>query len=323
MNSRSARQSLLRSRRAQQATAVLVAVLMMTTAVLIEPAVVAAKKKDGNRQQTTARVEKAKKKHKAQKNQASLNQQETAPVQYDATQPQPSAYNVAPAVTSTAPMAARREKNPFATQVLTAEGNDSFTYESTNDNGVYMTAPTTNSGINLRQVMWKNTKNGNQSVLNSQTCATWVSESTDMLQEGLALRVFHNDKTGRTKALTLTKNTIFGIHWEFNVLSWDTNRKGDPWVGIKQFNMADIMLNSNGQMKPMPWRVCARADDNKFSFKIWFPDTMNEPSWHNKTYTRSVTIPRQFMIPGKTGWYIGHIPAGGNATYSDLTTKKL
>ncbi len=323
MKQHPAKRSLLSSRRAQQATALVVAVSLMTTAVLIDPGVVFAKKKNVQHQQTTSQVQKAKNgKNKAQKLIKSTPGQ-----QQGSTTPVAPAAIAAPA-TAAVPVAAAaaqsKQKAPFESLVLTADGSDTFDVSSTNSNGMYMTAPASNTDVNLRQVMWKNTSGGKQSLLNSQTCATWVSESTDMLQEGLALRVFHNDRTGRTKALTLTKNTIFGIHWQFNVLSWDTNRKGDPWLGIKQFDMSSIMFDEGAsQMKPMPWRVCARADGSKFTFKIWFPDSMKEPSWSDKTYTRSVKIPRDFMIPGKTGWYIGHIPAGGNATYSNLTTKKL
>jgi hypothetical protein len=329
------KQPLLRSRHAQQALAICMAAVFMATVMLTNtPEVFAKKKETAANKQTTSQVSDKKAKSKTKK--SSGVGQKSQQTNTTATTTSGQGGVTAPVTTSVAPAsasavvsdkAAPKQTNTtpdFNSLVLTPDGTDTFSLGTTNSKGLIMIAPQTNTGVNLRQVMWRNTTAGNQKLLNSQTCATWTSESTDMLQEGLALRIFHNDKTGRTKGLTLTKNTIYGIHWVFNVMSWDSNRGAESWTGIQQFDMSSIMFAPNATtMKPMPWRVCARAQNNTFSFKIWFPNEMKEPKWSDKTYVRSVAIPRQFMIPGYTGWYIGHIPANGSAEYSNMSMQKL
>lgn len=203
----------------------------------------------------------------------------------------------------------------ITTAVLTPDGTDTFTVQAFKNGRLFMAAPSTNKGINLREVFWAS---GAQDYVDSQTCATWNGESTNMLQEGLALRISQSD--GRTRAVTMTKNTIFNIHWVFNILTWDTSDSSQPYKGIAQFDMSNIIFNEIHAYEYMPWRTCIRAVGNKLDFKIWFPSKMSEPSWIDTNYVRSVTLPADYVYAGKNGWYIGHIPAGGNAGYSQLQT---
>ncbi|MBK5288774.1 MAG: hypothetical protein JJE46_09930 [Acidimicrobiia bacterium] len=60
----------------------------------------------------------------------------------------------------------------------------------------------------------------------SQTCGTWSSDAGSFDQEGAALRVHTVD--GGVKAITVTKNVVFGAKWIFNLHVWDTSRLPVP-----------------------------------------------------------------------------------------------
>jgi hypothetical protein len=150
------------------------------------------------------------------------------------------------------------------------------------------------------------------------TCATWKAQSGTMLQEGLAARI--RAGKGRVRAITLTKNTIFDVNWIFNILTWDTDRKGDIWRTVGQFNMAEALVDPDGNLRPLPWRVCLRTIGRSVSFKVWLPRSMTEPSWSSRVYARQAVLPSAFRAPGKPGWYVGHVPDGGRLVYRKLTT---
>lgn len=150
------------------------------------------------------------------------------------------------------------------------------------------------------------------------TCATWTAQSGTMLQQGLAVRIRHERK--RVRAITLTKNTIFDVNWIFNVLTWDTDRDGDIWRTVGQFNMASALVDPDGKLRPLPWRVCLRTVGRTVAFKVWLPREMRRPSWTDETYARSATVPRGFRAAGRPGWYVGHVPDGGRLVYRNLRT---
>jgi hypothetical protein len=201
--------------------------------------------------------------------------------------------------------------NLLGSAVLTPDGAD--IYGITKSGGaVTITAPATNTGSNLRKVFWPA---GTPSYTNTQSCATWTSQSAESAQEGLAFRITNTG--GTTRAVTVTKNVIYGIHWVFNVHTWDS-ASSQPFTQIAQFDMVDLMIQ-NGAMRPFPWRTCARVVGNTLTFKIWFPSQQAEPSWTDPVHTRSTNaIPAGYLSAGKSGWYIGHIPPAGSVKYNDL-----
>ena len=81
-----------------------------------------------------------------------------------------------------------------------------------------------NADWNRREVF---RRPGARPVRDQTSCATWARQSTGMVQEGLAVRIV--DRGGRIRAVTLTKNTLFGVHWVFNLLTWDTARRAQAW----------------------------------------------------------------------------------------------
>lgn len=152
--------------------------------------------------------------------------------------------------------------------------------------------------------------------VNQTVCATWVSQSQESIQQGLAVRVVGGPGE-RQRAVTLTKNTIAGYYWVFNLLSWDTRRSGDPWRFVGQFDMSDVVVRDDHWV-PLPWRACLSVHGRTVAFKVWLPDREPEPSWQDPTHTRRAVLPARFVLRGQPGWYVGHLPAGQTTEYADL-----
>ena len=152
---------------------------------------------------------------------------------------------------------------------------------------------------------------------NQTTCATWRSQTKPSIQQGLAVRI--RETRQRVRAVTVLKNTWANFFWVFNVLTWDTGRRGDPWRTVEQFDMSDV-VSRDGQLVPLPWRVCMRSQARTVAFKVWLPASEPEPSWSDATHVREARLPRSFVISGVPGWYIGHLPAGEETVYSGLST---
>lgn len=203
----------------------------------------------------------------------------------------------------------------LASRVLTPDGTD--TYSIKGGTTVTMTAPATNTGTNLRAVYWSKSA---AAVTNSRVCVNWTTQSAESVQQGTA----HNIVAlpDRTRAITLTKNVIYQIYWVFNVHVWDSTQ--DPaFTQVAQFNMIDVMFRPDNSYQPFPWRVCTDLIGATLRFKIWFPATgMAEPAWSDPAYARSFTFPATYaawLVPGFPGFYIGHLPIGGSAKYSNLS----
>ena len=206
-----------------------------------------------------------------------------------------------------------KNREPLTTAVLTPDGPDSFLFTRFRGALTVAAAPG-NTGGNLRDLVWPQ---DSPAVTDSESCATWTSATTDAAQEGLALRIADNGPALR--AITLTKNVIYQIYWVFNVHVWNSV-SSTPYRQIAQFDLESLLL-PNGTLEPFPWRVCARVVGTTLSMKIWFPDQMAQPSWKNPTYVFTTdAIPTEYVYPGATGWYAGHIPPAGSLTYSSLST---
>jgi putative cell wall-binding protein len=200
----------------------------------------------------------------------------------------------------------------LTTRVLTSDGADTADI-SLADGVVTMSAPLTNNSLsNLRTIFWPT---GEASAVDEQVCATWLDQS-GIVQQGVALRII--DGPNSIRALTVTKNVVYGVEWVFNVHTWDTTRP-EPFTGIGQYDMGQVVMADN-QYLPFPWRICARAIGAELTFKVWLPDREAEPSWSDPIHARTMTVPNDFLAPGETGWYIGHISAGGSAHYGSLGT---
>src|SRR6187200_1936030 len=105
----------------------------------------------------------------------------------------------------------------LTTRVLTADGSDRFNV-ALSDGTIDMSAPATNTGSNLREVFWPT---GQPSFRDGQVCASWQYESTQSIQEGVALRIVTGLES-RVLSLTVDKNVWAQAYWVLWVVGWDT-----------------------------------------------------------------------------------------------------
>lgn len=159
---------------------------------------------------------------------------------------------------------------------------------------------------------------GSRPTRDQTSCATWVRQSAWRVQPGLAVRV--RDDGQRVRAVTVTKNVVWGVQTVMNVLTWDTDRRGPAWRSVGQFDLARVLLTGHLRLAPLPWRACLRVQGRQVSFLVWPLGRVARPSWSDHAYVRHARLPRSFGHAGRPGWYVGHVPAGGDVVYGGLRT---
>jgi hypothetical protein len=203
--------------------------------------------------------------------------------------------------------------------VITLEGEGDRYAIETADGVTTATAARTNTSGNDRFVFWRKV---DADTADQETCATWVDNTTHTQQQGAALRVqaFGED---HVRAITFTKNMIFGYYWVFNVHVMDTSGE-KPYTMIGRFDLGGVFYQPDqpGDVEPYPWRMCARAIDDVVSFKVW-PLTHPEPAWNDPAYGGSVTLPAGWDYAARPGWYIGHLRPGEQVGFTDMTTAEV
>jgi hypothetical protein len=216
-----------------------------------------------------------------------------------------------PARAAAPPPAVSPLSQSLAAVALTRDGVDS--YGITQDNGVTDAhAAATNKQGNTRVIFWQKST---AAEADSETCATWRSESSDHDQQGAALRIVSG--AGVTRAITVTKN-MFGPNYIFNVHLWNTSARPYAFTQIASFDLRSTFA-PHGVLLPLPWNLCAQAMGNTVSFVAW-PGSASQPAWDDARYGGSVTLPAGWDYAGATGWYIGHLLPGESATYDHLST---
>lgn len=202
----------------------------------------------------------------------------------------------------------------FERDTLTPRGpRYSYAYD---DGRLVIRAAASKGDRNRREVFHRS---GVRATRDQTSCATWSAESDSMTQEGLAVRI--RQSGGGLQAVTVTKNTIFGVHWTFNLLTWDTTRRGDPWRKVAQFDLSEAVGAGPHRLYPLPWRACLRVVERRVTFKVWPLGRVARPSWRDHTYTRRARLPRAFQVSGRPGWYVGHLASRGRVVYRGLTTR--
>lgn len=206
------------------------------------------------------------------------------------------------------------DPRPAFTTLLTPDGTDAYNYTSSTGQ-MQVAALDTNTAGNLRSTFWPA---DSPLVKDAQTCATWAAQSNSFVQQGAALRI--STATGSTRAVTVTKNIIYGATWGFNVHTWDT-------ALTPAFQpVGTILLKSelwpDGTESPLPWHVCVRTTGAELDLKVWRGGE-SEPAWGDASHGGSVTLPATAVYRGATGWYIGHLTAGAQAEFADLKTWKF
>ena len=206
------------------------------------------------------------------------------------------------------------DPRPADTTVLTPDGTDAYTYASSTGS-MHVAALDTNTSGNLRSAFWPADA---PLVTDSQTCATWASQSNVFTQQGAAFRIAQAN--GSTRAITVTKNVFYGATWIFNVHTWDTT--ATPAYQVVGSILLKSELWPDGTESALPWHVCARTIGTSLDLKVWRGNE-TEPAWGNSVHGGSVTLPDSAVYPGVSGWYIGHLLGGGQAEFTDLMAWKL
>ena len=148
------------------------------------------------------------------------------------------------------------------------------------------------------------------------SCATWSEASSDVVQQGAALRI-GDEPGGSVHALTVTKNVYVHSYWIFNVHIWDTATGGG--TEIASFDLSPV-FRFGGDLyiaRPLPWRLCARTRNGRLEFKAWRLAEI-EPPWDDPAHGGSVRLPADAPATGAAGWFIGHLRPGMTATFTDL-----
>lgn len=162
-------------------------------------------------------------------------------------------------------------------------------------------------------------------ITDSESCATWASESEGVeptIQQGAAFRV--RKAGGRYRAITVTKNVVPKgmVRWVFNFHLWDTSNRAAPYTQIGAVDLGRLLAPGGTPIAPLPWRFCARLIGSNLSFIVWLPD-QPKPAWGDPLHGGSVTVPPGWEQPGKTGWFIGHLHQHETALLTNLTATKL
>ncbi len=198
---------------------------------------------------------------------------------------------------------------------LTRDGTDG--YATTAAPGRFTArAPRTNVGTNTRILFYP----GDQPVTTDhQSCATWQSQDGAGVQQGLALRIRHDVAQHRWRAITVTKNVVWGANWQLNVTTWDSHRLG--WQMHGSVNLAPVFWPDR-ELAPLPWRVCGRVEGDLVRVKGWRVGTP-EPSWTDPVHSGTVRVPADWVYRGKAGWYVGHLAPGQSTVMTDLVLDRL
>jgi hypothetical protein len=201
--------------------------------------------------------------------------------------------------------------------VITRDGTDVYGLTVT-DEITTAAARSTNQGGNTRVVFWRN---ADPVSTDQEVCTTWTAADQDQ-QPGLALRAHAVD--GGTQVITVTKNIWLIGYSIFNVHVMDSSNPDEPFVRIASQDLPGLRNSSAFyDVKPYPWRACARAVGTTISLKVW-PLSEPEPAWDDPNYGYSVTLgPEWEVTAGNGGSYIGHLPAGATIGYSDHVVTNL
>lgn len=198
---------------------------------------------------------------------------------------------------------------------VTSEWHAGYRYEPT-ETAMRVTGLATDTAGGTRHLFWRPTL---PAFRDGQSCATWADERGIMVQFGAALRIRNDD--GRIRAVTVTRNIIFGIKWAFNAHTWDTARSDNAFEQFGSVVLEDLRVGDVGHV-PLPWRLCLKVQGTTVTFKVW-PLTEPDPGWGHPRRGGAFELPPGWVFEGKAGFYVGHLEEGGHALFTDLATRSL
>jgi hypothetical protein len=197
--------------------------------------------------------------------------------------------------------------------VLTTYASDTHRVDLAGD-ALVVAAPGTNQAGAMRIVVTP--ADGQAPTVDQESCGTWSGGTGDPFrQEGAALRIA--TAGGVTRGITVTKAVWAEEHWRFNVHTWDTaipnTDTSSPALWIASFDLS-AAFGQGARLRPLPWRMCARAVGDVVSFVVW-PLADPPPAWGDPRYGGAVRLPAGDILPGRAGWYAGHLQPGASLVY--------
>ncbi|HRW38656.1 MAG: hypothetical protein KDB04_03850 [Acidimicrobiales bacterium] len=203
----------------------------------------------------------------------------------------------------------------LAQRYVTRDGSDIYLL-SPGQGSLRISAPTSNratpEGSQTRTVIWPPSTTMTH---NQESCATWTDSKGAWVQQGLALRV--RSDGSRFRAIVVAKNIWYGAEWQMNVYTWDTART--PYFRTHGAVSLRKPFADGDVPRPLPWRVCARAEGDLVTIKGWRIEE-GEPAWDDPDHTGTVRLPSDWVFAGKAGWYGGHIQPGGTIGMAGMRT---
>ncbi len=211
---------------------------------------------------------------------------------------------------------------------LTTDGAGTYDFGVVDDT-ITVTVPEGVGGLGVREVFWRA---GSPVTVDQDACITWNDiafgeDRPDPVQPGLALRIAPAaDPYGATRAITVNQNVWSTASWYVWVNTWDTARVGGVNEPAATFDVSGVVgrrwADENGWYSSVveaPWHVCARVRGLQLTFKLW-THAETEPAWDDPTHVFATTLPEGWDHAGHTGGYIGHLGAGGSATFDVPTS---
>jgi hypothetical protein len=191
--------------------------------------------------------------------------------------------------------------------VATGDGPRTYEFELSSDGETVMVYAPPGTGRNLRMV-W--TTADTPVSLDHQACDTWGVTDGPITQQGVALRVVEEGGSV-SRAICVMKNIWMGGNWIFNAIGFDHG----SFVVLGTVDLSET-FDPNGLVTQLPWRMCARVEGRSLDWKVW-PTARAEPAWGDTMYGTTVTLPGEWVYPGRPGFYVGHLEMGDDAEFTD------
>jgi hypothetical protein len=191
--------------------------------------------------------------------------------------------------------------------VATEDGPRAYEFEPTADGTSVTVHAPPGTGRNLRMV-W--TTSDTSVSRDHQACDTWGVTDGPITQQGVALRVVEEGGSV-SRAICVMKNIWMGGNWIFNAIGFDHG----SFVVLGAVDLSET-FDPDGLVPRLPWRMCARVQDSTLVWKVW-PTTRSEPAWGDSMFGATITLPPEWVYPGRPGFYVGHLETGDDAEFTD------
>ncbi|CAN5870607.1 hypothetical protein BH23ACT2_BH23ACT2_12000 [soil metagenome] len=219
-----------------------------------------------------------------------------------------------PSAASATSITSDRADDPYRSEILTPDGGDVYRIDESADR-VTVTAPTTNRSGNLRLVA---VRDGLEPSVDQESCITWSGPLHASVQPGVALRV--SGAPDDTRAITVSNNVWMLNRRDINVHLAKTAEGpvSDQMTLVGKVALPSALGADVYSQKPLPWRMCARANGTTVEVKAWSTaEQTDEPSWDDPRFAGAVPVPADWVYPGRPGWYAGHLGPGEQIHYGD------